>query len=68
MYDMWNYGESDCGMCLWIFWGLEEVKDVMVVMSFIVSYDEFKNVSIGLFSICMGVLVMIYVYGMEGGL
>lgn len=66
MYDLWGYGESDLGLIFWVSWGFEEVKDVFGVVDFVV--ERFLYFFIGLFFICMGLVVIIYVYGMDEGM
>ena len=64
MYDMRNHGESDLGTCPWVSWGPEEVKDVIAAVDFISRHPVYRDVGIGLLSICMGAAASTYAYGM----
>ena len=55
MYDFRNHGDSGQGTSEWIKWGQDERKDVVAAVDFVASHPEFKDASIGLLSICMGV-------------
>lgn len=68
MYDLRNHGNSDIGTIPWITGGVEEYKDVLAAVSFISTYEKYKNASFGLFSMCMGANSTTYSYGIKGGL
>ena len=68
MYDMRNHGESDSAMDHFISYGPEEAKDVIAAVDFISNHPDYKDASIGLFSICMGQGATVSAYGREDGL
>lgn len=67
MYDFCGYGESDFGLNLWCIWGLDEVKDVLGVVDYVCNCFEFVNVFVGFLFFCMGLVLIIYVYGLKDG-
>ena len=68
MYDFRNHGESGPGTIPWVTWALDESKDVVAAVDYITNHHEYRNASIGLFSICMGQGATINAYGLEKGL
>ena len=68
MYDFRNHGNSERGTIPWVTWGPEEAKDIVAAVDFISRHEDYKDASIGLFSICMGQGASTSAFGMEDGL
>jgi len=63
MFDMRNHGESE--QKGWVSWGLNERKDIVAAIKFVVEHDDYKDANIGLLSICMGQGATTFAFGME---
>lgn len=68
MFDMRNHGESDKTMDGFVSYGPEEAKDIIAAVDFISKHPDYKDASIGLFSICMGQGASVSAYGRDDGL
>lgn len=68
MYDFRGHGQSETGSISWITWGKEEANDVIAAVDYISKREEYKNASIGLFSICMGQAAATNAFGLQNGL
>jgi len=65
MYDMRNHGDSGPGATPWVTWGIEERKDVVAAVNFIVRHKTLSEAAIGLLSICMGAAASTFAFGLE---
>ncbi|MEO1514251.1 MAG: alpha/beta hydrolase [Bacteroidota bacterium] len=63
MYDMRNHGNSEQNG--WVSWGLEERRDVVAAIKFLLDHQDYGNADIGLLSICMGQGASTFAFGME---
>ncbi|PAB59291.1 alpha/beta hydrolase [Anaeromicrobium sediminis] len=68
MYDFRNHGKSGKAELPYVTGGVEEARDVIAAVEFISNHPDYKDASIGLFSICMGTNATSLAFGIKDGL
>ena len=63
MYDMRNHGNSEQNG--WVSWGIEERKNILAAIQYVVAHKAYQTANIGLLSLCMGQGASTFAFGME---